>query len=138
MRGVSEMSINDPIADMLTRIRNALMASYETVDVPRSKIKIEIAKILKSEGFIRNYKIMTSRRLGNIRVFLKYDENGNAAIGGLKRVSKPSCRIYCKSDQIPKVLNGFGVNILSTSKGIMTDRDAKDTGVGGEVLCAVW
>ena len=132
------MSINDPIADMLTRIRNALMASYETVDVPRSKIKIEIAKILKAEGFIRNYKITTSRRLGNIRVFLKYDEKGHAAIGGLKRVSKPSCRIYSKSDQIPQVLNGFGVNILSTSKGIMTDREAKETGVGGEVLCAVW
>ena len=132
------MSINDPIADMLTRIRNALMASFETVDIPRSKIKIEIAKILKSEGLIRNYKITTSRRLGKIRVFLKYDESGNAAIAGLKRVSKPSCRVYCKSDQIPPVLNGFGINILSTSKGIMSDRDAKETGIGGEILCAVW
>ena len=132
------MSINDPIADMLTRIRNALMVSYETVDIPRSKIKIEIAKILKAEGLIRNYKITTSRRLGKIRVFLKYDESGNAAIAGLKRVSKPSCRIYSKSDQIPEVLNGFGLNILSTSKGIMTDKEAKETGVGGEILCAVW
>ncbi len=132
------MSMSDTIADMLTRVRNALMASYDTVDIPRSRLKIDIAKILKSEGFIKNYKIMTTRRHGIIRIFLKYDENGDSIIGGLKRVSKPSCRVYSGSDSIPQVLNGFGVNILSTSKGIMTDKQARKMHVGGEILCSVW
>ena len=132
------MSMSDPIADMLTRVRNALMASYDTVDIPKSKLKINIAKILKSEGFIKNYKIMTDRQHGIIRIFLKYDENGDSIIGGLKRVSKPSCRFYSKSDSIPQVLNGFGVNILSTSKGVMTDKQARKMHVGGEILCSVW
>jgi len=132
------MSMSDPIADMLTRVRNAIMVSYDTVDIPISKLKVNIAKILKSEGFIKNYKIMDSRRQGIIRVFLKYDENGDSIIGGLKRVSKPSCRIYERSDRIPRVLNGFGINILSTSTGVMTDKQARKMGVGGEILCSVW
>lgn len=132
------MSMTDPIADMLTRIRNALIASYDTVDIPSSKLKVNIAKVLKSEGFIKNYRIMTQERRETIRVFLRYDENGEPVIGGLKRVSKPGRRFYTKSDRIPQVLGGLGVNILSTSKGVMTDREARKMSVGGEVLCSVW
>jgi small subunit ribosomal protein S8 len=132
------MSMTDPIADMLTRIRNALIASYDTVDIPSSKLKVNIAKVLKSEGFIKNYRIMTQERRETIRVFLRYDENGEPVIGGLKRVSKPGRRSYTKSDRIPQVLGGLGVNILSTSKGVMTDREARKMSVGGEVLCSVW
>jgi len=132
------MSMSDPIADMLTRIRNAIMASFEAVDIPNSKLKVNLAKILKSEGFIKNYKIVADRRQGILRVFLKYDESGESVIDGLKRVSKPSRRVYTRSDRIPKVLNGYGVNILSTSKGLMTDKQARKVGVGGEILCSVW
>ena len=132
------MSMSDPIADMLTRIRNGIMASYDAVDIPGSKLKINLAKILKSEGFIKNYKIIPNRQQGIIRIFLRYDEHGVSVIEGLKRQSKPSRRVYTKSDNIPKVLNGFGTNILSTSKGIMTDRQARKMGVGGEILCSVW
>ena len=132
------MSMTDPIADMLTRIRNGIMASYSSVDIPSSRLKIDIAKVLKAEGFIKNYKIISDQRQGVMRIFFKYDENGESVIEGLKRVSKPSCRIYTKSDRIPKVLNGYGVNILSTSNGVMTDKQAEKMGVGGEILCAVW
>ena len=132
------MAMTDPIGDMLTRIRNGIMASYDAVDIPSSKLKMNIAKVLKSEGFIKNYRIMNEGARETIRVFLKYDENGVAVIGGLKRVSKPSRRFYTKTDKIPKVLGGLGVNILSTSKGVMTDREARKMGVGGEVLCAIW
>ena len=137
-RGAEKMSMTDPIADMLTRIRNALIASYDTVDIPSSRLKVDVANVLKSEGFIKNHRIMAEGRRETIRVFLKYDENGEPAIGGLKRVSRPGLRFYTKSDRIPQVLGGFGVNILSTSKGVMTDREAKKIGVGGEVLCSVW
>jgi small subunit ribosomal protein S8 len=130
--------MSDPIADMLTRIRNGIMVSYDTVDIPSSKLKINIAKILKSEGFIKNYKIMTDRRQGVIRIFLRYDEKGQPIIEGLQRVSKPSRRVYTKGDEIPKVLNGFGTNIVSTSKGVMTGGQARKLGVGGEILCDVW
>jgi small subunit ribosomal protein S8 len=132
------MTMSDPIADMLTRIRNGLMVTYDTVDIPSSKLKINIAKILKSEGFIKNYKIMTDRRQGIIRIFLRYDEKGKPIIGGLQRVSKPSRRVYTKGDEIPKVLNGFGTNIISTSKGVMTGGQARKLGVGGEILCDIW
>jgi small subunit ribosomal protein S8 len=132
------MSMTDPIADMLTRIRNGITASHDTVDIPSSKLKINIAKILKSEGFIKNYKFLPDKRHGTIRVFLKYDDKGESIIAGLSRVSKPSARVYAKSDKIPLVLNGFGMNIISTSKGIMTDRQARKMGVGGEVLCSIW
>jgi len=132
------MTMSDPIADMLTRIRNGIMASYDTVDIPSSKLKINIAKILKSEGYIKNFKIMPDRRQGVIRIFLRYDQKGLPIIGGLQRVSKPSRRVYAKGDQIPKVLNGFGTNILSTSKGVMTGGQARKIGIGGEILCDVW
>ena len=132
------MTMTDPIADMLTRIRNALMGSFDTVDIPSSRVKIDIAKALMSEGFIRNFKIVTNRKQRMIRAFLSYDDSGEPIIDGIKRVSKPGCRVYAKSDKIPSVLNGFGVSILSTSKGIMTDREAKRQNVGGEILCAVW
>ena len=132
------MGMTDPIADMLTRVRNAIMASYDTVDIPCSRLKVNLAKTLKSEGFIRNFKIISDGRHRKIRVVLSYDDKGESVIDGLRRVSKPGCRVYAKADRIPPVLNGFGVNILSTSKGVMTDRDARKQGVGGEILCSVW
>ncbi|MBW1804857.1 MAG: 30S ribosomal protein S8 [Deltaproteobacteria bacterium] len=132
------MGMTDPIADMLTRIRNALMASYNSVDIPKSKLKVDIAKVLKSEGFIKNYKMIADDRQGIIRIFFKFDGDGEAVIDGLKRVSKPGCRVYTRSDRIPKVLNGYGVSILSTSKGVITDGQARTLKVGGEILCSVW
>ena len=132
------MSLSDPISDMLTRIRNGIMASYDTVDIPSSRLKINIAKILKAEGFIKNYKILPDRQHGIIRVFMKYDDKGAPLISGLKRVSKPSGRIYAGKDRIPVVLNGLGMSILTTPKGVMTDRQARKMGVGGEILCSVW
>jgi small subunit ribosomal protein S8 len=132
------MSISDPIADMLTRIRNAILVSYDTVDIPNSKIKLNLAKILKNEGFIKNYKVIKDNRQGILKIFLKYDEKGGPLISGLKRVSKPSARIYAKKDKIPLILNGYGINILSTSKGLVTDKEAKKTGVGGEIICSIW
>jgi small subunit ribosomal protein S8 len=132
------MGMTDPIADMLTRIRNAIMVSYDAVDIPVSKLRINIGKVLKSEGFIRNYKIISNRQHGMIRIFLKYDENGESVITGLKRVSRPGRRVYTKSDRIPQVLDGYGINVLSTSKGIMTDRHARKLRVGGEILCSIW
>jgi small subunit ribosomal protein S8 len=132
------MTMTDPIADMLTRIRNALKASHEEVDIPSSKLKINLTKILKSEGFIRNFKIISDGRHKTLRIFLKYDQEGDAVISGLKRISKPSCRIYRGCVDIPKVLNGYGVNILSTSKGLLTDREARSLNIGGEVICSLW
>ena len=132
------MGMTDPIADMLTRIRNAKMASHSTVDMPSSLGKVNIAKVLKSEGFIKNYKVLEDKKQGVIRIFIKYDENGDSVIEGIKRVSKPGCRIYAKSKNIPSVLNGYGINILSTSKGVITDHQAREMSVGGEILCSVW
>ena len=132
------MTMTDPIADMLTRMRNAAKASHEAVDIPSSKVKINIAKVLKSEGYIKNFRIVSDGRHRLIRVFLSYDEHGVPVIGGLKRVSKPSCRVYTGSGDIPKILGGYGINIVSTSKGLMTDRQARSTGIGGEIICAVW
>lgn len=132
------MGMTDPIADMLTRIRNALMASYNSVDIPGSRMKINIAKVLKSEGFIKNFKLVDDKKQGIIKIYFKYDEKGVPTIDGLKRVSKPGCRIYAKRDNIPKILNGFGINILSTSKGIITDKQAREIGVGGEIICSIW
>ncbi len=133
-----KMTMTDPIADMLTRIRNGLRASHDYVDVPTSKLKVNIAKVFKSEGYIRNFKMVSDGKHRLIRIFLKYDERGVPVILGLKRVSKPSRRIYRGYEEIPKVLNGYGVNILSTSKGILTDREAMKAEVGGEILCSVW
>lgn len=132
------MSMTDPIADMLTRIRNGLKASHEVVDIPCSKMKINIAKVIKSEGYIRNFKIISDGSHRSIRIFLKYDEHGIPIISGLKRVSKPSCRVYMKYDKIPKILDGFGINIVSTSKGLLTDKQARKMTIGGEILCSVW
>jgi len=132
------MTMTDPIADMLTRVRNAITVSYETVDIPDSRVKENIAKVLKAEGMIRNFKVLEDKRHKKIRVFLKYDANGRSVITGLKRVSKPGCRVYTRSDGIPPVLNGYGINILSTSRGLMTDQEARKQKVGGEILCSVW
>jgi len=132
------MSMTDPIADMLTRIRNALIASYNTVDIPNSRLKVDIAKVLKNEGFIKNFKIIDDQKQGIIRIFFKYDENGGSILNGLKRMSTPGCRMYTKSDKVPQVLNGYGISVLSTSEGIMTDKQARKTGVGGEVICSIW
>jgi small subunit ribosomal protein S8 len=130
--------MTDPIADMLTRIRNASKAKHEKVDIPSSKLKVEIAKILKDEGFVKNVKLVKDRRQGLIRVYLKYTEEEAPVLQGLKRISKPGCRVYASNDAIPKVLDGLGTAILSTPKGIQTGRQAKKDNVGGEVICHVW
>ncbi len=130
--------MTDPIADMLTRIRNASKAKLEKEDIPSSKLKLEIAKILKDEGYIKNLKMVKDRRQGVIRVYLKYTDEEAPVIQGLKRVSRPGCRVYVGNDTIPKVMAGLGVAILSTPKGIQTGKQAKKENVGGEVLCHVW
>jgi small subunit ribosomal protein S8 len=132
------MSMTDPLADMLTRIRNGIMAKFTKVDVPASGMKISLAKIMKEEGYIKNYKVIKDRRQGILRLFLRYDENQKSIISGLERVSKPSRRMYVGCNDIPKVQNGLGISIVSTSKGVITDREARKTGVGGEVICRVW
>jgi small subunit ribosomal protein S8 len=132
------MSMTDPIADMLTRIRNGNKAKFEKVDIPLSKEKLEIAKILKQEGYIKNFKVLSEEKKGRLRVYLKYDAQNRGIINGIKRVSRPGLRIYVKSKKIPPVLNGFGINIVSTPQGIITDKEAKKLNVGGEVLCSVW
>jgi small subunit ribosomal protein S8 len=132
------MSMTDPIADMLTRIRNANMAYHEKVDVPASRVKEAIARILLKEGFIRNYKLIEDGKQGLLRIYLKYGEDKERVISELVRVSKPGRRVYVGRDELPKVKSGLGVAILSTSKGIMTDHEARKANVGGEVLCYVW
>lgn len=133
-----KMNITDPIADMLTRIRNANSAKHTTVDIPSSKMKVSIAKILEDEGYIKSFENIEDNKQGVIRVTLKYDENGNRVISGLRRISKPGLRIYANKEEIPQVLNGLGIAIVSTSKGIMTDKNARKENVGGEVLAYVW
>jgi len=128
------MGMTDPIADLLTRIRNGNLAGKTAVDVPFSKIKGEIARILKMEGFINSY----SQNDLNLRIYLRYAEDGERVITKIDRVSKPGCRVYCNKDSLPKVLNGLGIAIISTSKGLLTDREARQASVGGEVLCTVW
>ncbi|TMV44079.1 30S ribosomal protein S8 [Paenibacillus mesophilus] len=132
------MVMSDPIADMLTRIRNANVVRHETVEVPASKIKREIAEILKKEGFIRDAEYIEDNKQGIIRMFLKYGPNQERVITGLKRISKPGLRVYAKSQEVPKVLGGLGLAILSTSKGVMSDKDARQSKSGGEVICYVW
>ncbi|MDH7481863.1 MAG: 30S ribosomal protein S8 [Armatimonadota bacterium] len=132
------MSITDPIADMLTRIRNANAAGHESTEVDMSKINLEIVKILQSEGFIKSYEIVKGQTHDLIKVHLKYGPRKEKVITNLKRVSKPGLRIYAKKGEIPRVLGSLGIAIISTSKGIMTDREARRLGVGGEVLCYVW
>ncbi len=130
--------ISDPIADMLTRVRNALKARFQKVDVPASKLKTEIARILKDEGYILNYKIVDENNHKAIRVYLKYTPANQPVIAHIERVSRPGCRVYVGSTEIPKVLGGLGVNILTTPKGVMTGKSARKEGVGGELLCQVW
>ena len=132
------MAVSDPIADMLTRIRNGAKARFNSVDVPGSKLKTEIAKILKDEGFIKNFKFLKDGKQGILRVYLKYGPGQSEVIYGLKRISKPGRRVYVKSDEIKPVYNGMGISILSTSRGIMTDKKAQKENVGGEILCNVW
>ena len=132
------MHITDPIADMLTRIRNANSAKHEIVDIPASNMKKAIAQILLDEGYIASYKVIEDDKQGVIRVTLKYGENKSQVITGLRRVSKPGLRIYSSVDEMPKVMKGLGIAIISTSKGIMTDREARKQNVGGEVLAFVW
>ena len=132
------MPVTDPIADMLTRIRNASMARHTKADVPSSKMKVSVAGILRNEGYIKNYKVIKGRGHGVLRIYLKYDGSKQGVIAGLKRLSKPGCRIYVKKEKIPRVLNGMGITVLSTSKGILADRDARKENVGGELLCSVW
>ena len=133
------MNVTDPIADMLTRIRNGLSAGHETVSIPASKMKIEIARILKQEGFIVDYKVEGEAAKDKaIVVELKYGPEGQKVITGLKRISKPGLRVYARNDAVPRVLNGLGIAIISTSKGMMTDRDARKNHLGGEVVAYVW
>ena len=132
------MSMSDPIADMLTRIRNANSAKHPTVDVPASNMKKQIAQILVDEGYIKSFRVIDDDKQGVIRITLKYTENKSQVITGLRRVSKPGLRIYSNSKDMPKVMKGLGIAIVSTSKGIMTDRKARKNNVGGEVLAFVW
>ena len=132
------MAMSDPIADMLTRIRNAGKAKFNSIDIPGSKLKTDLARLLKDEGFIRNYKFIKDNKQGILRVYLKYDEEQSNTIIGLERVSKPSRRLYVKSRDIKPVLNGMGIAVLSTSKGIMTDKQARSEKLGGEILCNIW
>ncbi|HEY3136308.1 MAG TPA: 30S ribosomal protein S8 [Blastocatellia bacterium] len=130
--------MTDPIADMLTRVRNAYAAKHQKVDVPASNLKVEIARILKEEGFINNYKVIGENTVKNIRIYLKYGAKGEQVLSKLERVSKPGCRVYVSGTSVPKVLGGMGINILSTSRGLMTDRRARREKIGGELLCRVY
>ncbi|HVE71297.1 MAG TPA: 30S ribosomal protein S8 [Thermoanaerobaculia bacterium] len=135
------MSMTDPIADMLTRIRNGITSHHDRVEMPHSKLKVEVAKILKSEGFISNYKVLAAEEgkvQGTLRVYLKYSANGEPVIHGIERVSRPGRRVYRGKEELPKVLGGLGLAIVSTSKGVLSGAEAARTGVGGEVLCQVW
>ena len=132
------MAVTDPIADMLTRIRNGVKAKFNSIDIPGSKLKTEIAKILKEEGFIKNYKFLKDGKQGILRIYLKYGPGQSAVVYGLKRISKPGRRVYVKSDGIKPVYNGMGISILSTSRGIITDKKARKENIGGEILCDVW
>ena len=132
------MTMTDPIADMLTRIRNANVVKHETVDVPASNMKKELARILLEEGFIRGYDVIEDGKQGIIRLQLKYGQTGERVISGLKRISKPGMRVYADKHEVPRVLNGLGISIISTSKGILTDKQARKENVGGEVICYVW
>ena len=132
------MNTTDPIADMLTRIRNANSAKHKTVDVPSSKMKTAIAEILFKEGYIKSFELISNENQGIIRINLKYDEKGIRVIDGIKRISKPGLRVYANKEELPRVLNGLGTAIISTSQGLKTDKEAREAGIGGEVLAYVW
>ena len=130
--------MTDPIADMLTRIRNANMVRHSVVDIPASKVKRAMAEIMKREGFIKDYEYIKDSKQGIIRIQLKYGQGSQRVIAGLKRISKPGLRVYANKEELPKVLGGLGVAIISTSRGVMSDREARQAGLGGEVLCYIW
>lgn len=132
------MTMTDPIADMLTRVRNANTVKHETVDIPASNIKKEMARILLEEGYVNGYDVVEDGKQGLIRLQMKYSREGERVITGLRRISKPGMRVYADKNNVPKVLNGLGISIISTSNGILTDKQARKQGVGGEVLCYVW
>jgi len=132
------MTFTDPIADMLIRIRNAGLVRKTETDIPSSRLKVEIAKLLKEEGYIRNFKVVDDNKQGILNIVLKYTEDHKNTISGMRRVSKPGCRIYCDKESIPKVLDGLGIVIISTSRGIFTGKKCEELGIGGEVLCEVW
>ena len=132
------MRLTDPVADMLARIRNAIRARHQKVDIPASRLKTEIARILKEEGYIANFKPADEEGQKVLRVYLKYGNNNEAAISRLQRVSSPGCRVYVGHNEIPRVLGGMGINILTTPRGVMTGREARKQGVGGEILCRIW
>jgi small subunit ribosomal protein S8 len=132
------MAMSDPLADMLTRVRNACMVKFDNVDIPLSKVKVNVAKILKEEGYINDYHIQEGGVQGVLRIDLKYSQGKDRVITGIRRISKPGRRIYVNADNIPKVMSGLGVGIISTSRGVMTDRQARKMRVGGELLCEVW
>jgi small subunit ribosomal protein S8 len=132
------MSMSDPLADMLTRIRNAVMARFDSVEMPLSNVKIDVAKVLKDEGYILGYQVIKGKVQGTLKVDLKYGPDSEPVITGIKRVSKPGLRKYSKASAIPKVLNGMGIAIISTSKGLVTDNTARSLNFGGEIICEVW
>ena len=132
------MAVTDSIADFLNRIRNGQKARFDKVDIPASRMKISIARILKEEGYIKNFKLIRDNKQGILRVHLKYDDTREGSIAGIKRISKPGCRVYVGHDEIPRIMNSMGIAVLSTSKGLMTDRQARKDSVGGELLCSVW
>jgi small subunit ribosomal protein S8 len=132
------MAVSDPIADFVIRIRNAQKARFDKVDIPASRMKAGIARILKEEGFIKNFKLIKDEKQGILRIQLKYVENRQAGIAGMRRVSRPGRRVYVGHDAIPRVMNGLGVSILSTSKGLIVDHEARKQNIGGELLCSVW
>jgi small subunit ribosomal protein S8 len=132
------MVMTDPVADMLTRIRNATHAKFEEVNIPSSNLKREIARVLKQEGYIRDFEVSDNKKQGILRILLRYDPEGIPLIAGLKRVSTPGCRVYAGKGKIPRVRGGLGLTVLSTSKGILTHKGADEAGVGGEVLCYIW
>ncbi len=132
------MVLTDPVADMITRIRNASSVKHESVDIPCSKLKVEVARILKEEGYIREYKVIEDDKQGILRIYLKYGPNKEKVLSGIKRISKPGLRVYANKEEIPRVLGGLGIAILSTSQGVMTDRAARKSNIGGEVICYVW
>ncbi len=132
------MTVTDPVADLLTRVRNANSAKHDFVEVPASKLNMEIVRILQGEGFIKNYELLKDRKFPTAKIALKYGQRQEKVISNLKRVSKPGLRVYAKHDKVPRVLRGLGVAVISTSFGVMTDREARKRGIGGEVLCYVW
>ncbi|MGI5879579.1 MAG: 30S ribosomal protein S8 [Syntrophomonadaceae bacterium] len=132
------MVMTDPIADFLTRIRNGNMVMHETVEVPSSKVKLSIADIMKQEGYIKEYEYIEDDKQGVIRIYLKYGPNKQKVITGIKRISKPGLRVYVRKDEVPRVLGGLGTAVISTSRGLMTDKRARKEGLGGEVICYIW